>query len=115
MGSKKDVIRTVLTKAVQDKYNLGDCPGLVLSLVLERRKIQFLLSLRKGALIGSMISCPPDPARGATSLTQMEEAMLASLCLREDQQATWVGKAGGLEGRISWGDSNPTLLLAFGS
>jgi hypothetical protein len=28
----------VLNKAVQDKYNLEDCPGLVLPLVLERRK-----------------------------------------------------------------------------
>lgn len=53
--NNKDMIRIVLTKVVQDKYNLEDCPGLVLPLVLERRKIQFLLSRRKGVLIGSMI------------------------------------------------------------
>jgi hypothetical protein len=34
----EDKIRMVLNKAVQDKYNLEDCPGLVLPLVLERRK-----------------------------------------------------------------------------
>jgi len=34
----KGMIRMVLNKAVQDNYNLEDCPGLVLPLVLERRK-----------------------------------------------------------------------------
>jgi hypothetical protein len=36
--NNKDTIRMVLNKAVQDKYNHKDCPGLVLPLVLERRK-----------------------------------------------------------------------------
>jgi hypothetical protein len=81
-----------LTKVVQDKYILEDCPGLVLPLVVERRKDTIPTFTRKGFLIGSMIlrwqmkvSRLPGLARVAAFLTQMGEARLASTCLHESQ------------------------------
>ena len=72
--NNKDMIQMVLNKAVRDKHNLEDCPGLVLSLVLREEKIQFLLPRREGVLIGRMILRRPNKgitstrsgARGAT-------------------------------------------------
>jgi hypothetical protein len=44
------MIWMVLNNAVQDKYNLEDCPSLVPPLVLERRKDTISTFTKKGCL-----------------------------------------------------------------